>query len=154
MPISTYKYQFHKIGEKFVNDRRSVKIGIWKSIINILEKYLWRSFLSKATGNSPKILLKMNFFTNIFQGFQTTDLQNSCFEKHLSWEVFLVDIYLFKFNTVYKVNNKDTRATSFDVFLASFMLTSNKFYLLINCFYCWLWAVKFSMGRGFDNSRW
>ena len=55
-------------------DRRSVKIGILKSMIKLLEKYLWRSFFSKATGNSPEILLKMNSFTNIFQVFEATDL--------------------------------------------------------------------------------
>ena len=39
-----------------------------------LIKFLRISFLSKATGNSPRVLLKMNSFTNIFQGFQTTEL--------------------------------------------------------------------------------
>ena len=33
-----------------------------------------KKFFSKTTGNSPKILLKMNSFTNIFQQFQITDL--------------------------------------------------------------------------------
>ena len=43
-------------------------------MIKLIEKYLWRSFFSKATDSSPKILLKMNFFTDIFHEFQTTDL--------------------------------------------------------------------------------
>ena len=32
-----------------------------------------KEFLSKAAGNDSKVLRKMNSFTNIFQGFQTTD---------------------------------------------------------------------------------
>ena len=50
-------------------------------------------------------------------------------------------------SAMYKVNNKDTRTTSFDAFLVSFMLTLNKFYTLFYCFYCWLWACKCPMGR-------
>ena len=42
-------------------------------------------------------------------------------------------------NIIYKVNNKDTRTTSFDVFLVSFMLTLNRFYTLFWCFYCGLY---------------
>ena len=44
-------------------------------MIKLLEKYLWRSFVIEATGkgNDPKILLKMNSFTIIFQGFKTTN---------------------------------------------------------------------------------
>ena len=77
--ISTYKYRFRKRSEKFVifkaaTDRRSVKKGILKSVIKLLEKFLWRSFFSKATGNGPNILLEMNSFTNVVQGFQTTVL--------------------------------------------------------------------------------
>ena len=49
-------------------------MGILKSMMKLLEKYLWKTFFSKAAGNIAKILLKMNSFTNIFQGFQITDL--------------------------------------------------------------------------------
>ena len=54
-------------------DRRSVKIG---SIIynQTSRKIDVKEFFSKVTGNSPKISLNMNSFTNIFQGFQTTVL--------------------------------------------------------------------------------
>ena len=43
--ISTYKYQSRKRSEKFVifktaTDRRSVKKGILKSVIKLLEKFL------------------------------------------------------------------------------------------------------------------
>ena len=31
-------------------------------------------FFSKVTGNSPKILQKLNSYISIFQGFQTTEL--------------------------------------------------------------------------------
>ena len=56
-------------------DRRFAKIGFPKSIwSNFLKNASEKSFFSKATGNSPKILLKMNSFTNVFQGFQATDL--------------------------------------------------------------------------------
>ena len=79
MSISTYKYRFRKRSQKFVifkaaNDRHSIKIGILKSMIKLLAKYLWRSFFSKAIDNSPKTLLKINSVTNVFQGFQTTVL--------------------------------------------------------------------------------
>ena len=71
-------------------DRRSVKIGILKSLSKLLEKYLGRRLFSKATGNNPKVLLKMNSFPNIFQVFQITDtLQNSYFGKCLLREVQL-----------------------------------------------------------------
>ena len=55
-------------------DRHSVKVGFLKPMIKLLEKYLGRSFFRKVTCNSPKILLKMNSFTNVFQRFQTPDL--------------------------------------------------------------------------------
>ena len=55
-------------------DRRFVKIDFLKSTIKFLEKYLWRSCFSKAVGNNPKILRKMNSFTNIFQELKSTDL--------------------------------------------------------------------------------
>ena len=113
--ISTYKYQFHQ-GKEVRNlwileaaiDRRSVKISIPKSMIKLLEKYLWKSLVSKDTGNSSKILVKMNYFTNIFQGFQTTDLtlpyktsilKNTFFDRFCS-----VNINLFKFNRINKYN--------------------------------------------------
>ena len=91
--------------------RRSV-IDILKFMIKLLEKYLWRSFFSKVRGNSPKSLLKMNSFTNIF----------TC-----SYLIELTSI-------MYKVNNKESRTTSFDVFLVSFVLTLNRFYALFLCF--------------------
>ena len=59
---------------KTASDRSYVKIGILKSMIKLLEKYLWRRFASNATDNSPKSLLKLNSFANVFQGFQATDL--------------------------------------------------------------------------------
>ena len=51
-------------------DSHSLKIGVPKSMIKLFEVYLSKSFFNKATGNSPKILLKRNSFPNIFQGFQ------------------------------------------------------------------------------------
>ena len=55
-------------------DRRFVKIDFLKSTIKFLEKYLWKSCFSKAAGSNPKILRKMNSFTNIFQELKSTDL--------------------------------------------------------------------------------
>ena len=44
---------------------QAVKSGLGKT----LEKYLWRSSFVKVAGCKPATLLKMNFFTHIFQGF-------------------------------------------------------------------------------------
>ena len=72
----------------------------------------------------------MNSFTNIFEGFENTNLTFSYFTKQLFLETpFLRGSAQSAFNcsnsielasTMYKVNNKDTRTTSFDVFLVSF----------------------------------
>ena len=141
------KYRFQHISTDFIKevrnlwileaatDRRSVKIDILKSMIKLIEKHLWRSFFSKTTGNSSKTLLKMNFFTNIFQGFQTKNLatlQNSYFSKHLFLRgsaqlAFTCSNPIELTSAMYKVNNKDTRTTSFDVFLVSFVLSLNRF---------------------------
>ena len=78
-------------------------------MIKLLEKYLGRIFLSKATGNSSKILLKMNSFTNIFQRFQTADLTLLLYKtaifKNTFFEVLCsAGIYLLKFNRIDKYN--------------------------------------------------
>ena len=64
-----------------VTDRRSLNIvilwNLWsnslKNTCEGVKKYI-KYLFSKATGNSPKVLLKMNSFTNILQGFQTANL--------------------------------------------------------------------------------
>ena len=80
------KYRFQDASTDFIKevrnlwileaatDKRSGKIGILKSMIKLLEKYPGGNFSSKATGNSLNILLKINSFTNIFQGFQSRGL--------------------------------------------------------------------------------
>ena len=113
------------------------KIGIMKSMIKLFEKFLWRSFFSRVTGYNPKVLLKMKCFPNIFQRFETTDLI-SYFIKQLfsktpilrgsAQPVFTCSNSIELKSTMYKVNNKDTRETSFNVFLVSLLLNLNRFY--------------------------
>ena len=67
------------------------------------------SLFSKATGSSPKILLKMNSFTDIFSKisehipnfaiYETAFLKNTFFERFYS-----VGIYLFRYNGINKYN--------------------------------------------------
>ena len=112
--ISTYKYRLRKRSEKFVifkaaNDRHSIKIGILKSMIKLLAKYLLRSFFSKALDNSPKTLLKMNSVTNAFQGFQTSVLTQLLHKTAVLRNIFFerfcsTGIYLLKFNRINKHN--------------------------------------------------
>ena len=123
-------------------DRRSAKIGILKSMIFFMSSLssIYEFFLSKATGSSPTILLKMNSFTDIFQRFQTTYL-TLLFTKQLFWKTpflrgstqsaFTYSDTMELTSTMYKVNNKDIKTPSFDVFLASFLLALNRFYTLL-----------------------
>ena len=55
---------------------------------------------------------------------------------------------------VYKIYNKDTRASLFDVVLVSLLLTLKIFHILFYYFYYWFWAGNCSMAERFDNSRW
>ena len=132
---SKSKYRFQHISTDFirevrnlwilevVTDKRSVNIGIVKSMIKLLEKFLWRSFSAKATGNSRKILLKMNFFTNICHGFQTIDLtwllyKTAIFKKQRGFThpAFTCSNSIELTSTIYKDNNIDTIATSLTPF--------------------------------------
>ena len=117
-------------------DWRSVKVGILKSVISLLEKYLRKSFFSIATKNFTENELLHKYF----QGSQTTCLtwllyktaifKNTSFLRGSAQPAFICPNSIELTSIVYKVNNKDTRTMSVDVFLLSFMLTLNRFYTL------------------------
>ena len=81
----------------------------------------------------------MNSFTNIFQEFQITGVTKLLYKTAIfktrflrasAQPAFTCSNSIELTSTMYKINNKDTRTTSFDVFLMSFLLTLNRFYTL------------------------
>ena len=93
------------------------------------------SFFSKATGSSPKILLKMNSFTDIFskisEHIPNFAIYETPFLRGSTQSAFTYSDTMELTSTMYKVNNKDIKTPSFDVFLASFLLALNRFYTLL-----------------------
>ena len=146
------KYQFQHTSTDYIKEKRNlwileaatnrrfVKIGLLKSMIKLLEKYLWRSFFSKTNGNSLNIFTKNELLHKYFSRISDhrlnlATLQNICFKKHLflrgsAQPTFTCSNSIGLTSLMYKVNNKDTRTTSFDVFSVNFMLTLNRFYTL------------------------
>ena len=98
-------------------------------MIKLLENYLWRCGFSKFTCNSPKRLLKMSCFTNIFWRIQTTDkrqlLSKTTIFRGSAQPAFPCSNLTELKNSKYKINNKVSRTTH----LTSFW-----------CFICWLWT--------------
>ena len=112
------------------------KIGSLKSMIKFLKNTCEGVFISKVTGNSPKILLKMNYLTNkdfrpqTSLGYFTKQLHlKTCFFRSSVQPGLTCSNSIELTSTIYKVNNKDTRTTSFDVFLVSFIIAAIKIFL-------------------------
>ena len=73
---------------------------VFRNVIKVLDKNIWRSSIfNKVLGCRPAALLNLNFFTCIFQGFeseiQLATFQNNYFQKPLFETCYLQPLLLW-----------------------------------------------------------
>ena len=113
---------------------------------------LWRLNLNERHIQSPDGYLWWSFFIKTFKGWLIITL--SC--EKMPAQVLLSQHLLVQSQErkaqknlwkLFKVNNKDTRATSINVVQASSFLTLNRIYTLFWYLHRWLWTSKFWLGQ-------